>query len=180
MKEIRRITWKDNFKYPVFLDEKGSFYALNHFSADMDFQTFLLDKDNKVVAIGNPILNPKVKTLYLEKLTCAEIGKSKFLQTELMIDKKEIDFGTFLKSENKEEQFQLTNTGNNLLVIHDVVTSCGCIMVEYSKQPVRTTETMELTVRYEADEAGSFNKVLTIYSNAAGSPHKVWIKGKVK
>ena len=27
----------------------------------MTFQTFLLDKDNKVAAIGNPVHNPKEK-----------------------------------------------------------------------------------------------------------------------
>lgn len=32
----------------------------------MNFHTFLLDKDNKVLAIGNPIHNPKVKELYLK------------------------------------------------------------------------------------------------------------------
>lgn len=180
IKEIRRVTWKYNFKYPVFLDEKGTFYALNRLPDDMDFQTFLLDKGNRIIAIGNPILNPNVKELYLEKLASVEVGKSKLLQTELVIDRKEIDFGTFLKSENREGKFQLTNKGDNLLVIHDVITSCGCTMVEYSKQPVRPNETMELTVRYEVDEVGSFNKVLTIYSNAVGSPHKIWVKGKVK
>ena len=180
IKEIRHITWKYNFKYPVFLDEKGTFNTLNHLPDDMDFQTFLLDKDNRIIAIGNPILNPKVKELYLEKLASVEEGKSESLQTELMIDKMGIDFGTFLKSENKEGKFQLTNLGNDLLVIHDVIASCGCTKVEYSKQPVRPDETMDLTIRYEADEVGSFNKVLTIYSNAVGSPHKVWVKGKVK
>lgn len=32
----------------------------------MNFQTFLLDRNNRVIAIGNPIYNPKVKELYLK------------------------------------------------------------------------------------------------------------------
>ena len=34
-----------------------------------DFQTFLLDKDNKVVVIGNPIHNPNIRELYLKEIT---------------------------------------------------------------------------------------------------------------
>ena len=67
-----------------------------------------------------------------------------------------------------------------LLVIHDVVTSCGCTKVEYSKPPVRSGETTELTIRYEADETGHFNKAITIYRNAVGAPHKLRVRGQIK
>lgn len=180
VEEMRRIVRKDDFQYPVFIDEKGTFDALNHFPTNMTFQTFLLDKGNKIVAIGNPVLNPMVKELYLEKLTGVQESKPKAMQTEVGLDKAEIDFGTFPMNEVKEGKFLLTNTGQNLLVIHDVVTSCGCTKVEYNKPPVRPGETTELTVRYEADETGHFNKAITIYSNAVGSPHKLRVRGQVK
>lgn len=83
-------------------------------------------------------------------------------------------------NEAKTGKFLLTNTGKNLLVVYDVITSCGCTKAEYSKNPVRPGETLELTVRYEADESGMFNKMLTVYSNAIGSPLKVRVKGQVK
>ena len=178
--EMRRIIRKDDFQYPVFLDEKGTFYALNHFPADMTFHTFLLDKDNKVAAIGNPVLNPLVKELYMEKLIGMEESKPKALQTEITLDKTEIDFGSFSMKEKKEGKFKLTNTGKNLLVVYDVVTSCGCTKVQYSKEPIRPGESLELTVRYEADDSGVFGKVLTIYSNAVHSPHKLRVKGMVE
>lgn len=180
VKEMRRITWKSDFQYPVFIDEMGTFDALNHFPTNMTFQTFLLDKDNKVVVIGNPIHNPLVKGLYLEKLTGMQESKPKNIQTELTLDKVEIDLGAFPMDEMKEGKFLLTNTGKSPLLVYDVVTSCGCTKVEYGKKPVRPGEVLELTIRYEADESGRFNKVLTIYSNAVGSPHKVRVKGIVE
>ena len=180
VEEMHRIVRKENFQYPVFLDEMGTFDTLNHFPTNMTFQTFLLDKDNKIVAIGNPVLNPMVKELYLEKLTGVQESKPKAMQTEVGLDKAEIDFGAFPMNEKKEGKFVLTNTGQNLLVLYDVVTSCGCTKVEYSKQPLRLGETTELTVRYEADESGHFNKAITIYSNAVGSPHKLRVRGQVK
>lgn len=74
----------------------------------------------------------------------------------------------------------MNNVGKDLLVIRDVVTSCGCTKVAYSKQPLRPDETIEMTVRYEADELGVFNKVITVYSNAVGSPHKLRVRGQVR
>lgn len=61
--ELCLIFRRDSFEYPICLDENDSFNKLNHFPMDMTFQTFLLDKENKVLAIGNPVHNPKVKEL---------------------------------------------------------------------------------------------------------------------
>ncbi|MCE9188421.1 hypothetical protein K0G57_16230, partial [Bacteroides fragilis] len=46
-KEISFLLKRDRFLYPVFIDEKGDFDALNHFPSDVNFQTFLLDSQNK-------------------------------------------------------------------------------------------------------------------------------------
>ena len=79
MKELRYITRRDAFVYPVCFDEKDDFNRLNHFPDEMTFQTFLLDKDNRVAAIGNPVHNPKVKELYLKVLTGGEVVKAETL-----------------------------------------------------------------------------------------------------
>ena len=46
MKELRYLTRRDGFAYPVCFDEKDELNGLNRFPSDMTFQTFLLDKDN--------------------------------------------------------------------------------------------------------------------------------------
>ena len=55
-----------DFNFPVCIDEEDIFNTLNHFPADSLFQTFLVDKDNKILAVGNPAEDPKVKELYLK------------------------------------------------------------------------------------------------------------------
>jgi len=52
------------FDYPVFIDETNEIDRLNHFPKEPQYQCFLLDKDNRVLAIGNPVQNPKVWELY--------------------------------------------------------------------------------------------------------------------
>ena len=179
VKELRNILRGHAFDYPVFFDEKDDFNALNRFPDDMMFQTFLLDKDNKVQVIGNPVLNPQVKELYIGKVT----GKGKqpdAFATKMTVDRTDYDFGTFPMSERQECVFRITNTGSSLLMVQDVVTSCGCTKVEYDKHPVPPGRSMDLKVIYEAEESGHFTKVVTVYSNAETTPVRLRITGNVK
>ena len=177
MKELRYLTRRDDFKHPVSFDENDEFNSLNHFPVDMTFQTFLLDKANTVVAIGNPVHNPRIKELYLEIITGKSEAKPKQVVTTVSVDQAEKDFGKFPYSQKQEYTFLLTNTGNSVLVVQDVITSCGCTKAEYRKEPVRPGGTLEVKVVYEADAAGYFDKVVTIYCNAENSPISLRIKG---
>ena len=180
LKELRYYTRRDDFTYPVCFDEKDELNQLNQFPLEMAFQTFLLDRDNKVVAMGNPVLNPKVKELYLSLVTGNRSSQSSRPTTKVSVNQTELDFGTFSKEEKQERSFVLTNTGNGLLAIQDIVTSCGCTKVEYSKEPVRPGGTLEVKVTYEAEQAEYFNKTITVYCNAEDSPLRLTVKGTAR
>ena len=180
LKELRFLTRREGFTYPVCFDEKDDFNYLNHFPSESMFQTFLLDKENRVIALGNPIQNPKVKELYLNLIKGNGITESKGTLTEVSIDKTVIDFGSFPKEAKQERSFVLTNTGKELLVIQDITTSCGCTKVEYSKEPVRPGSKLELKVIYEAEQSERFNKTVTVYCNSKNSPIHLVVKGNAK
>jgi hypothetical protein len=180
MKELRYLTRRDGFEYLVCLDEKDELNRLNRFPADITFQTFLLDKDNKVVAIGNPVLNPKIRELYLGLVTGSRSSKSSGQTTQVSVSQTVLDFGSFPKDEKQERSFVLTNTGKSLLVVQDIITSCGCTKVEYPKEPARPGETLEVKVTYEAEEAGYFSKKITVYCNTENSPLRLTVKGTAK
>ena len=112
------------------------------------------------------------------KITGENPSKADATVTEMSIDRTEHNFGTFPMAEKQECTFLLTNIGKSLLVIHDVTTSCGCTQVEYDKRPIVPGKSTILTVHYEAEEVGYFNKTIDIYSNTGISPVKVQIKGE--
>ena len=180
IKELRYLTRRDDFTYPVCFDERDELNRLNQFPTDMTFQTFLLDKDNKVVAMGNPVLNPKIKDLYLGIIK-GEKGMGQATNvTSVSVNETILDFGRFPQSEKQEKSFVLTNTGNGLLVIQDIITSCGCTKVEYSKEPIRPGGTLVVKVIYEAEKAGHFNKTVTVYCNTKDSPLRLTVKGTAR
>ncbi|GAB6011598.1 hypothetical protein [Viscerimonas tarda] len=63
-KQLKHLLKHEGFSYPVFIDERNQIDSLNHFPKQQEYQCFLLNKENKVVAMGNPTMNPKIWELY--------------------------------------------------------------------------------------------------------------------
>lgn len=57
-----------NFYYPVIYDFTNDFFKENHFPQP-PYNTFLIDKYNKVLLTGSPINNPKMWELYKKTIT---------------------------------------------------------------------------------------------------------------
>ena len=154
---------------------------LNHFpSKGAAFHTFLLDKDNRVLAIGNPIHNPKVKELYLKIIQGEKVEKDKgteVINTKVTIDKTSISLGRFNWQKEQKVTFTLKNTGNRPLAVQDVNTSCGCTSVSFSKEPVQPGGELKLEVTYTAEHPEHFNKTITVYCNMESSPLVLKIMG---
>ena len=180
MKELRYLTRRDSFTYPVCFDEKDELNALNRFPSDMTFQTFLLDKENRVVSVGNPVLNPKVKELYMKHITGSRSDSKEAPNTSVELSETEKNFGNILLNEKREHIFKLVNTGNKPLVVYDVTTSCGCTKAEYGKEPVRPGGILELKVIYNAEDKGYFSKSLRVYCNVEEAPLKLTVIGTVE
>lgn len=178
LRELIYLTRRDAFTYPVCFDREDAFNRLNRFPSEMSLQTFLLDRDNRVVAVGNPVHNPKVKELYLNIVGGKSSAKVETKQTTALLSEREVNFGSFPMAEKQERIVRLKNTGNVPLVIHGVDTSCGCTRVEYSKLPVRPGEEAKLLIVYEADEAGHFRKTVDVYCNTADAPLCIVVTGE--
>lgn len=168
LQEIVFVLQRDAFDYPVCIDMNDSLNKLNHFLSEISFRTFLLDSDNRVLAIGNPVHNPKVRDLYLDII----LGRGRYsdavkkpVLTKMEADKTRHSFGTFGWQEEQSVLFTLRNTGDHPLVVQEVVTSCGCTSVDYPAEPVRPGGSMALRVTYKADNPGYFDKTVTVYAN---------------
>ena len=99
---------------------------------------------------------------------------------ELFHDKEDLLLDVMKLHRKQERKFTLTNTGQHVLVIYDVVTSCGCTRVNYSKEGIRPGEKAVQTVIYEAEKAEHFSKTVTIYCNADNSPLRLKITGNAE
>ena len=99
---------------------------------------------------------------------------------EMSFEFEKHDFGDIKEGDEATIDFVFTNTGNKSLIILDVVGSCSCTASSWPKEPVLPGEKAVLTASYDTKgKSGSFNKSLTITSNAQEEVKRVFIKGNV-
>lgn len=172
----------NQFNYFVYIDEMDILNRMNKFLNEEDFGTFLLDKNDKIVAIGNPVLKPRVRDLYFHiisgKMVVSSVDKEALTVVSLLKDK--VDLGDFSWNKEREAEFVISNVGKLPLVINDVITSCGCTKVDYTKKPILPGENIILKIKYKAEQPEHFNKTITVYCNAEGSPFHLKISGNAK
>lgn len=164
-KELRYMLKRDHFDLPICIDKEGKLNQLNHFPSHIAFQTFFLDKNNRVKLIGNPIHNLAIKDLYLEQITKEKTSATKAVQTTAEAVAAEMNLGILPISERQNVIFQLKNTGNAPLVLLDAATTCGCVKVNFDKEPAQPGHTRQVEVEYTPDKAGFFNEVITVKCN---------------
>ena len=68
-KELQHIFLGNGFKHPVFIDKENEIDKLNRLPQKPAYQCFLLDKDNKVIMVGDPSTNQGIWTLYKKAIT---------------------------------------------------------------------------------------------------------------
>ena len=100
-------------------------------------------------------------------------------EAEIKFEKTSHDFGTFPETEKVTCTFKFTNTGDNLLVIHQAIASCGCTVPQYSKEPIKPGESGEIVVTYNGAGKfpGHFKKSITIRTNDKQEIIRLYVEG---
>ncbi len=180
LRDIILVTRKEGFTHPIVADMGDKFNRMNHFPTNINFQSMLVDKNNKVLAIGNPVLNPKVLDLYQSIILGQGEDQGHITTlTDAELETERVDFGTLAIGNPQQRMVWLKNTGSKPLMVQDVVVSCGCTKVDYPEKPIMPNETGYLTISYDADKVGNFHKTITLYCNAVNSPLQIELKGNV-
>ena len=147
----------------------------------MSYQCFLLDKDNKVVMIGNPTLNPAIWDLYKQTVMAVDnIKQNEMATSTVEIERSEIELQNPEIFKSSTATFVLKNTGNVPLLIKDISVSCGCTVPEWDKKPIKPGETTEIKVNMTPDGKGYFRKKVTVFCNTATGTIPLFVKGTVE
>ena len=91
------------------------------------------------------------------------------------------EFGDIKQGDKVEHTFDFENTGNEPLIISNVLTTCGCTVPEWPREPIPPGGTGKIDVVFNsANKSGVQNKVITILSNAGEGRTKVTLYGNVQ
>jgi len=122
-----------------------------------------------------------IQLILLIAVSCSEKKGNKAGRKAARIEFSEAqhDFGEIKFSGDGSYDFIFTNTGKSPLILDNVRSTCGCTVPEWTKKPVAPSDTGTIRVIYDTHRVGVFSKALTVYSNAANSPLRIFIKGTV-
>ncbi|MBQ8969139.1 MAG: DUF1573 domain-containing protein [Bacteroidaceae bacterium] len=90
-----------------------------------------------------------------------------------------LSVGDILFQNPKTVAFDFENTGNAPLLITDVHPSCGCLTVDFPRQPIPAGQAGIITATYDAALMGTIYRELAVYTNVQAEPYYLSFRGRV-
>ena len=90
-----------------------------------------------------------------------------------------IDVGEIPQGTPYTIKFEFTNTTDKPVLITNVKAACGCTATDYSKDPIKPKKVGYVNATYNAANAGSFTKSVTVTTSDSEKPKVLTFKGKV-
>ena len=174
-RELEHIVRDVNFLHPVCYDSAGVFSRYNTLPDKASHRTFLVDSDCKILAVGNPAVNPKVRELYRQIISDGEQP-----HMEALCANPTVNFGLANPGDTIIRQFELQNNGDMPLSIQGVTPSCHCVSAVLTQSTVPAGGRTLIEVAYVADSIpGRKNRYVDVYFNEKESPQRLALYGRV-
>lgn len=172
-----------DFTYPVCVAPSGQIgQGIANWPTQEAYRTFLLDKTNRVVAMGNPAHNDRVSQLYLDII----IGKGQskiehsppMANTTVVMVPETVDLGRFPKEEEQLASFQLHNVGRVPLLVLEATSTCSCIEIAESPKSVSPGEVGTVVLKLKATNSGRLHRSIWLRCNVDDALIKLVLTGE--
>ena len=90
-----------------------------------------------------------------------------------------VDYGEVEYGSDGIREFNFTNTGDDVLIIARVYSTCGCTVPEKPEDPIQPGKSGVIKVKYDTKRPGPIRKTITVISNADTPTVALKIKGLV-
>lgn len=164
------------FLYPILFDSNKTFTKTNPIPEESIYQTFLLDSENKIIAIGNPASNPKIAELFI-RIINEESEEATYSPDKILV--KIIEPTT--RDNTITKPFSIQNDSDSILTIQDISTSCDCVSVQHDVDTIKPGDVSEINIIWKSDsDIGKFIQYADVYFNEKEKPTRLIIRGYVK
>lgn len=172
---IHAINQKD-FRHPVCFDPDNLFDKANNLPQKDTYHTFLLDASDRIIAIGNPADNPKIKRLYSDIIRDSDKDHRRHLCANYSRP-----VGAVSKGKSVKQKFQLKNYSDTVLTIQGLIPSCDCLEISVSSDTLFPDGKITATLLFNpvSTESGSFMRYADIYFNEREQSERLYLHGFV-
>lgn len=169
--EIEQLIHWENYPHLVLLDNGDDFKVMNQLPAHENLHCFLLDDANSIMAIGNPLYNADIKSLYFDIINTL---------TNLS-DVRHIDLGSFNADTIMSYTWVLHNPVGYPLNIQRIVASCDCISITASAMSIEPSDTASIFIQIKDVENGYFYRVVQLFTDiTSDTPIELEMEGKCR
>lgn len=118
----------------------------------------------------------------LAALACLPVRPAMAAGPQLLVEKRDFDFGEVFEGEKVDYTFRFQNAGDEPLIIDRVRSSCGCTAALLSTKIIAVGEVAELKASFDSTRfGGAVVKTIYLYSNDPQQPvAEFHIRGTVK
>ncbi len=179
--EAKYLVRGNRFPFPYTIDNNRVFITANNLPADNQFNVFLTDCDNNILAVGNPISNPNIKALF--RNIVSEEDEYDNLQLQKVVpascSQKSRNVGIADSSKPIEVKFAISNTRDQSISISDVITSCDCTSALPERTIIEPKSDCFITIKIIPDnnQAGYFSQYADVYFSGYSTPIRLGISG---
>jgi hypothetical protein len=177
-KSIENNLTEYNFLNPICIDRNKSFINANKLPKSKKYDTFLLDADNKVIAIGNPIASPKIKELY-KKIILKDLELDS-LNRNVLCTNAVRNLGLINNTDTVSLSFDLYNHGEKPYTVQDIVPSCDCVSASIENDIIPHGKSSVRVKFAPGAKSGSFCLHVNIFLTEKETPECITIFGITK
>lgn len=116
--------------------------------------------------------------LFAVAFTAAAMAQTK-LADAVKFASTEINLGQVKQNEPVTGIFTITNISNKQLVIEQANPGCGCTVADYTKEPIAPGKTGFIKATYNAANAGTFHKTVTVKFMGVDETQAITLTGEV-
>ncbi|MDR2236776.1 MAG: DUF1573 domain-containing protein [Chryseobacterium sp.] len=101
--------------------------------------------------------------------------------TSIALAESNFDFGNIKKGNKVEHVYEITNTGNNPLVISEVKPGCGCTAPDFTKEPILPGKKGKITLHFDSTNFdGNVQKYADVFANVEKSPIRLTFTANIQ
>ena len=164
-----------DFYQPICFDPENVFIR-NNPQLNTKYNSFLLDSNDSIIAVGNPAENPKIREFYKKILMLDSCMENEGV---VLCENNSRAIGCAYNGETYKEKFLLKNITDSLLTIKTLVSSSDNTIVNINTDSIFPHDETRVTVYYhpEDNNLGSFINCIEVWFNEKKDPEKLYIHG---